>query len=364
METSEKLSYKQAVQWFTMFQFGSIYLTLPGVLARIVHQDAWISIILTLIIQLTLIIPLFISISKQAKGIRFGDYIETLLGKFFGKMFMIGFSVLGPLMGFLFTLWILSDFLLTSVLPETPSEAVGILMLVAVISVVRSGVVAIGRTGEICFLILIFFFLVAFLTLIPTFQWGNIFPLFEYGTKPILHGSVLTLGLPYCESFLLIYFIHHMEPKNWKKAVYSSTWISGLLFVLETIVTIGVLSEGVVGNLTFSGYFIMRTITLWDIIERFEILFTVLYFVTTFFRMALLLYVTADGLAGVFRMKDYKPLLLPLCLISLMFVTSFMPNTITYQNGYRFFAFYPMIYGLLIPLILWMIGLFRRPIKS
>lgn len=68
---------------------------------------------------------------------------------------------------------------------------------------------------------------------------------------------------------------------------------------------------------------------MFDIIERFEIFFTVLYFVTTFFRMALFLYVAADGIAGVFKMKDYRPLLLPLCLI-----------------------------------LLWVIGLFRRQAES
>lgn len=361
MQQAEKLSLRQAVQWFTMVQFGSIYLAIPGLLADIAYQDAWISILLALAIHFTLVIPLYISISRQAQGMRFGDYIEFLLGKFIGKAILFLFSIFGPLMGFLFSLWVLCDFLLTSILPETPALAVGTLMLIAVYSVVRSGVVVIGRTGEILFISLILFYILALVTLSPEFHISHLLPLVENGVKPIVHGSVLTLGLPYCESFLLLFVVHHMEPKTWKKAVYLSTATSGFLFVSEIITTIGVLTEGVTGNLTFSGYFVMRTITLGEIIERFEILFAMLYFMTTFFRMALFLYVAADGLAGVFRMKDYRPLLLPLCLITLAFLTRFIPNSITYQNGYKYFAFYPMIYGLMIPFVLWVIGLFRRP---
>ncbi|MEF2965970.1 endospore germination permease [Paenibacillus sp. M1] len=364
MEQTEKLTFRQATQWFAMAQLGSVYLNLPGYLTGIVNQDAWISILLALVIHFVLVVPLFLAMSKQVRGMRFGDYIETLLGKVCGKAFMFGFSILWPMLGFTFTLWALSDFLLLTVLPETPSDAVAVLMLFAVICVVRSGVSVIGRTVEILFWSLILFFVIGVLTLSPIFHIENLLPVFEHGMKPILHGSILVTAFPYLDSFLMMFFARNMEPKKWKKAVFASSAISGLVLVGTTIYVIAVLSAEVTGNLTYSAYFLIRTITLAEFVERFEVLFSTLYYITIFYRMALFLYVTADGLASAFRMKDHRPLLLPLSLIALTLQTFLIPNTTSYQRSYDYTPFYPMIFGLLIPLILWIIGRIRRVNRS
>ncbi|WP_410769047.1 GerAB/ArcD/ProY family transporter [Fontibacillus sp. BL9] len=360
MNSSEKLTARQATLWFIMFQLGSAYLTLPGFLAAIAKQDAWISILITIFIQLVLVIPLYVSISKQTKGRGFGDYVESLFGKYGGKIFMCVFCFVFPFFAFTLSLWFLADFLTTSVIPATPADSISVLMLIAVISVVRSGVTTIGRSAEALFILLIVIFLLCIVSLMPTFHINNLLPVMENGIKPIMHGSILLLGYPFMESFLFLFFLKNMEMKKWKKSLIFGNIGSGIYFLGVTVVNIGVLGAEVTANVTYPSYFVIRTITLGDFFERFEILVSMLYYVTIFFRLSLLLHITAEGLAGVFRLSDHRPLILPLCLIALAYQSDLWPNTSASQNDFRLFSFYPMFFGLVVAFLLWVVGKIKR----
>lgn len=59
--------------------------------------------------------------------------------------------------------------------------------------------------------------------------------------------------------------------------------ISGGMYFFMVLQIIAVMSEGVVSNLTFPTYFISRTISNGEFLQRFEIVVAVFWFVTIFF---------------------------------------------------------------------------------
>lgn len=235
----------------------------------------------------------------------------------------------------------------------------------AVVYAVRCGTVVIGRTAEILFFLVLFLFLVGYGSLIPNVSMDRLLPVFENGWKPSFHASLTLLAFPYVESVLYLFFAANLKhPEKWKKAVLASFLFSGCLFFALTFISIGVLGPGVISHSTYPSYFVVRTISFAGFYERFEVVIGVLWFVTIFFRMALLLHISSQGLSVVFGLRNPKPLLIPLALISLTMASAVWPNSVYFITSMRYWTYYSYVFGILFPILIWLAGKMKRqPVK-
>ncbi|QAY65856.1 GerAB/ArcD/ProY family transporter [Paenibacillus protaetiae] len=356
MNAKELITSRQASIWFIMYQLGSAFLVLPATLSSYAQQDAWIAILFTLCIQV-LIVLLHAGIASQLKGKSVAAHLEQLLGKQGGIWFVGLFATAYPFLIYSIVLRDLADFVANSIIPETPPEAIVALMIIAVNYIVRCGISTGGRAAEVLFSLVLLLFALGFFSLIPTTHLDNIKPVMENGWKPIVHASILTIGFPYAESVIFLFIAHHFkEPDKWKSAVMKASMMSGAMFLFMTFVCIAVLSEGVVENLSYPTYFAVRTISIADFYERFEVVVAVLWYIAIFFRLALLLYVISASYASLFRIKSNKPLLLPISLIGFVVSTIVWPNTAVTVRSLEEWPYYSMFFGLVIPIVLWTIG--------
>lgn len=356
----QQLTVRQAAMWFILFQLGSAFLLLPKLLAGTAKQDAWLSVLLA-IGAFLLLLPLYTAIAKQVKGTSISDYILELFGRIGGRILLLGFVVGYPYLLYILVLRDLSDFLTTSVIPETPAEPILVLMMAAVIYIVRSGVAVIGRTVEILFFFVILLFALGYVSLIPSAELTNLMPVLEHGWNPILLAAFYFLIFPYSETVLFLFMMPYIrQAHKWKTAVIKSVIVSGGMFLLMTILTISVLSESVVSNLMYPSYFAVRTISIGDFYERFEVLVTVLWYVTIFYRLSLFLHVSIHGLAVVLGLQDPRSLILPLSLIALVMANIIRSNSAEYIASVQVWPFYSMIFGIALPILIWIVGKFKK----
>lgn len=365
MNQTDKLSVKQAIMWFSMYQIGSTFLVLPRILTQSAQQDGWISGFIAIVMQL-LLIPLYMVLIRQFKGKTFSEYLEMTLGKWGGKIVLFIFTIMYPFFIFMVVLRTMTDYITTSVMVETPAEALAILMLIAVISIVRSGVSVIGRCAEIIFFVMILINLVNIFSFMADAHFEFLLPMVENGIGPIFKGAYSMFSNPFLENILFLFLIGNMtNPKQWSKVVISSSLICGLIFTLVTFFSISLLGAGVVVRLTYPTYFIVRTISVADFFERYEIVVSMLFYLTIFFRMSLLLYITAKNFTSIFGLKDYRSLLVPLALISISLQKDIWPNTV---ESSQILGTAPIIhgnlFGLILPCILCVIGAFRGKKKQ
>jgi spore germination protein (amino acid permease) len=357
---NEKLTVRQMTMWFILYQLGSAFLVLPSNLASIAKQDAWLSLFLVIAFQAVMVL-LYAGIARQLNGVPFEQYMQTLLGKWFGRMFLLLFSLMYPFLILNLVLRDLGDFITTVIMPETPMESIFVLMLGAVIYVVYCGVGTIGRAAELLFFLVMLLLAVGYIPLISSAKFSNLLPVFEFGWKPIVHATFTNIAFPFIESVLFLYFASHMsKPDKWKKIVLKSSMVAGGLFLIVTIIVISVLSQGVVSTLSFSSYFAVRTISFSDFFERFEVAVSVIWFIAIFFRMSLLMYVSAKGLSAVFQLKDYRSLLIPLGLITYVLAGEVWPNTAALHTTFRIWPYYAMIFGIICPVLIWITGQIKK----
>ncbi|KRE72921.1 GerAB/ArcD/ProY family transporter [Paenibacillus sp. Soil750] len=360
----QDMTTRQAAMWFILFQLGSAFLLLPRVLAGTAEQDAWLSVLFA-IGAFFLILPLYTAIAKQLEETSISDHILELFGRIGGKFLLFGFVVGYPYLIYILVLRDLSDFLTTSVIPETPAEAILVLMMAAVIYIVRSGTAVIGRTAEILFFIVMLLFAFGYASLIPSAEMSNLMPVLEHGWKPILLAAFSMLIFPYAETVLFLFLMPSIrQAHKWKTAVIKSSLVSGCMFLLMTILTICVLSDGVVSNVMYPSYFAVRTISIGDFYERFEVLVAVLWYITIFYRLSLFLHVSVHGMAIVLGMQDPRPLLIPLSLIALVMANIIRDNTAEYTASLQVWPFYSMFFGIFFPILIWVVGIFKRAKNS
>lgn len=365
MNQTNQLSVKQAVLWFSLYQIGSMFLVVPRFLTQMARQDGWISPPVAVAMQL-IIIPLFMMLIRQFKGKTFNEYIEMILGKWIGKIVLFIFTIMFPYFMFINALRNLTDYITTSVMTETPAEPLAVMMLIAVICIVRSGVSVIGRFAEIIFFPLLVIFLVNTAAFVLDAQYANILPILEYGIGPVFKGSYLLFANPYLESILFLFLLGNMtRPEKWGKVVMYSSLISGTTYTSVTLVSIVILGAGAVANLTFPTYFIVRTISLGDFFERFEIIVSMYFYLSIFFRLTLLLYVTAKNLTSIFELKDYRSLLIPLSLIAISLQKDLWSNIVESQDLLKTTpTIHGTLFGLILPCILCAIGAIRGKKKQ
>lgn len=357
---SEKLTIRQMTMWFILYQLGSAFLVLPTHLASVAKQDAWISLLLVLTVQMMMIL-VYTGIMKHLNGVPFEEYIQKLLGKWLGKLFLLLFSLMFPFLIMSLSLRDLGEYLTTVIMPETPQEAIFALMLGAVIYVVFCGVTTIGRAAEVLFFLVMALLALGYLPLLPTAKVSNLLPVFEFGWKPIVNASFTNIAFPYIESVLFLYFtVQDRKPEKWRNVVMKSSLYSGVLFLYVTLIVITVLSPGVVSSLTFSSYFVVRTISFSEFFERFEVAVSVVWFIAIFFRMSLLMYVSARGLASVFQLGNYRSLLIPLGVMAYVLAGVVWPNTAVLVTSYRIWPFYAMIFGIICPILIWILGQVKK----
>ncbi|MCP3810151.1 endospore germination permease [Paenibacillus sp. Lou8.1] len=352
---NSNLTVRQAILWFALYQIGSAYLVLPAVITAVAKQDAWLSIPVSLGFHL-LLIPLYASIARQMQGKSFVEHLRCLFGPLGGTISIV-FIFFFPFLVFIMTLRNLGDFITIAIMPETPSDAIYFIMLIVIYFAVRSGPAVIGRCAEILFFFLLVLYLLVRFTLLSDTTIDNVLPIFEYGLNPIVLASFNLFAFPYLEAILYLFFAQYIpDPKKWRKTVITCALISGGMYFFMVLQIIAVMSEGVVSNLTFPTFFINRTISNGEFLQRFEIFVAVFWFVTIFFRLALLLYVSAQGLADAFRLRSANSLIVPLILIALAMVHSIWPNMQFLIKFFSVWPFYAMIFGIVFPIVLWLVG--------
>ncbi|PYY26112.1 GerAB/ArcD/ProY family transporter [Paenibacillus illinoisensis] len=256
-----KLTVRQAITWFVLYQIGSAYLVLPAAITSVAKQDAWLSVPISLAFHL-LLIPLYTSIVRQMKGRTFVEYLRNVFGPLGGTISII-FIFAFPFLECIMTLRNLGDFVTTSIMPETPYDAIYFIMLLAVYFAVRSGPVVIGRCAEILIFFLLALYLLVRITLFSDADFKNLLPVLENGLKPVVLASINLFAFPYLEAVLFLFFAHHFpDPKKWRKSMIVSALISGAMYFFMVMQIIAVISAGVVADLTFPTFLLIGRLVL------------------------------------------------------------------------------------------------------
>lgn len=322
-----KISTFQFAIVVSLFTIGTTILVIPSGLAANVKQDAWIAAILG--VGMNLIVVCFYNVvAKRFPDMTILEYNERLLGRWLGKfvsLFFVFFSFVGATT----VLFYMGNFIKTQVMPETPIQAINIFFASVVVMGLRLGLETLARTAEIFFPWVVLLFVVLMACLMPEIQLHKLQPILISGAIPLLKAALTVAGtasLP----FLVLYMVYPAHVNNVRRAriaYHVAALFGGLFFVIITFLSISVLGAGTTERHLYPSYVLAKQINIGNFLERVEILIAGIWFITVYFKTTFYFYGFAAGVAHVLGVKDYRSLLLPLGMITVVYSLIVYPNT-------------------------------------
>jgi len=359
-----KINNRQLTILAALVTIGDSIVVLPTIPAFEAKRDAWISAIIGLVVGL-LVIWLITATSKLHPKLSLIQMNEKIFGKWFGGLLSLIF--LGYLlMSISAHLREMGDFNVSQVLPDTPIEAIHILLLLLVIVAVYLGLETFTRAGEIVFPWVLILFLLLILSLLNEIDMKKIMPILDNGWKPVLRGSLACIAYPFMELvvFLMI-FPHVSKDGNINRSMLIGTTIGGLVLFLMITFTILVVGAEPSGLLSYPGYDLAKRISVGRFVERIEAFLALLWIITTFFKLSVYLYGFAQGLKQMFRLTDYKDLLLPTGMLLVGMSIVLAPNVAVYNNTTsKYWPFMNLTFSVFYPILLFIGYAIRQRLRQ
>lgn len=355
-----KISEKQFIVLLSLYIIGSAILVIPSIIVSIAKQDAWITSILTLIIALG-IMPLYIALGRRYPTMLFTEFTEEILGKWIGKLFSIIFLTF-PLVAGSLTLYNIGDFIITQVMPETPIVPIYVFVLSVSLFGVRLGLEVLARSGEILFpwVVALFSLLVLFLT--KQINFDHFQPFFTMGLRPIFISTVHFLTFPFLDTVVFLMIFPYVKWTSKKRTpVYIGTLIGGVFLIIIIFLCILVLGVDQTSTRLSPTYLLAKEINVTNFITRIEVIVAIIWFISIFFKLSILLFVLNLGLAQLFNLSSYRFLALPIGLLFLASSNIFVPSgpflgTYTLTTS----PFYTGTIGFVLPLFLFVIDRIKK----
>lgn len=146
-----------------------------------------------------------------------------------------------------------------------------------------------------------------------------------------------------------------------KKGFYIGTLVGGFIitaFIALTILVLGVTNTSL---RTFPSYTLAQKISIGDFLQRIEIIMAFMWMVTIFVRSFIYFYASLIGIGQMLKLKDHRPLILPLGMVSIG-LSQVVHANIIHSDIYNQQT-WPLAIGVfatLLPLILLLVARFRR----
>ncbi|WP_375106315.1 endospore germination permease [Lysinibacillus fusiformis] len=357
----EIISSRQFTIITLLLSIGTAILIVPSSIASSSKQDAWIAASIGVVLSL-LVVKLFLTLANQTPKLNFIEANEKILGRFLGKFTVVGFLSLtffsaGEL------LYFIGIFMKTEVMPETPTLAFALLFSIIIMYAAYLGLETFARSAEILFpmFILIFIFFVVCIT--PQIKFENIQPIME-ASKTSMFNSIVRFMSVFSFSLVLLLMIYPARvnvQQSAKKGFYIGTIIGG--FVLVTLITLSILVLGPANTAsrTFPSYALAQRISIGNFLQRIEIIMAFMWITSIYIRTFMYFYTTVVGIAQIMKLKDHRPLILPLGII-MVGLSQIVHPDIVHSSIYNdeIWPIYAFVCTILLPLLLLIVAVIRN----
>lgn len=279
----------------------------------ITKQYTWQVILSGLALSVPVVLS-YIALAKKFPGknlvqintIIYGPYLSKLIS----VMYLWFFYTIA-----VFMLGYVGDTIKGYVMPETPKLAICIMFAFICAWAVRSGIEVLARLCVIFVMIVLMEILITSVMLMKDITITNFLPLFELPLNDFIQGTHIMATIPFCEIVVFLMVIPYTNKiKEAKKSVILGLILGGVSILIVTVRNTAVL--GITSTIMNSPSIeAVRLIDLAEIITRLEMLVVISLLITLFLKVSVMYYATVLGIAQMFNMRSYKPLVLPIGII-------------------------------------------------
>lgn len=323
----EKISKHQLFCLVMMGQIGSTNLWALGIEAK---QDAWIVILISLLIGLGLV-WLFTRLQSKLPAENIAEITQTAIGK-----------VLGWPLGFLYFLMFtfnctrntseFADLINMTFLQETPRTIIMIIFMAAMTYVLFLGIETFARVTEIILPLMVILIILIYLMVLVSgrMDFKELTPVLGNGIKPVL-AAVYPVGInfPFGLAFLFFQLWPYclgLPGKEIRRTTLLAVFLSGLILTITLIIIITTLGTNIAANATIPLLEVIKLINIGEFITNIDAVGVLMIFIGGFYLGILNFFSAVLVFAKLFKINNYKWVLIPLAIFILWYAGVYEPN--------------------------------------
>ncbi len=351
-----KISNLQLSVLITGFVLGSSVIIPPGQGAG---HDAWIAVALGLMEGL-LIAWIFTALARQFEYKTIIEINSLVYGKILGKCISVLF------IWYLFHLGALvldnyARFFKLEIYPNTPKTVLFLLLMLVCASTVGRGIEVLARCSVILVPLTILLIPVDTLLLIPHIDLNDLMPILDVPSEKLLWASQGAASFPFAETVAFLMVLAFIDkPEKGPSAVSRGLLIAGFFLIMAVARNAAVLGPmAVITN--YPSYLMAQVIDIGDILTRFEVVVGITLITMGFIKISILFYGTVLGLAQVFNLSSYRPIILPVGILMVILALTNVGNTLElFEFAYKSYPIYAVPFQIGIPLVTLIVAKLRR----
>ncbi|NSW90543.1 MAG: GerAB/ArcD/ProY family transporter [Firmicutes bacterium] len=354
----DKISTGQAAVAVSSIIIGAGILVMTRPAVEIVNApDVWLSVLLAGVFSIILGI-ISVKLSQRFPEKTFFQYNKIIVGKFFGwilSMITIIFYVI--VAGF--EARMLAELVRTYLLLRTPMEVIIITFICVGTYLTVGGINPIVRAFELYLSIIVFIFFSILLLGLQYFELDNLRPVLGKGVLPVIKGMKATLLSYIGFEIIMILTAFMKEPHKAVKAVVIGTGIPVLIYVVISIIVIGVLTVDEVKTLTWPLASLVNSIEYpGGFVENFQIFFLIIWVLAIYTTYVASHYVASLGMCQVFN-KEFGTFVY--ALNPLIYIIALLPQNLkeTFSLG-DLIGYLGLIVAGIMPSLLYVIAFVRK----
>ncbi|WP_155591297.1 GerAB/ArcD/ProY family transporter [Lysinibacillus cavernae] len=357
----EIISSRQFTIITFLYSIGTAILIIPSSITAASKQDAWVAAGIGIVLSL-LIIKLFLTLANQTPSLNFIEANEKILGRFFGKITAIGFLILTFLSaGEL--LYFIGIFMKTEVMPETPTMAFSLLFCIIIMYAAYLGIETFARSAEILFPLFVFIFIFFVICITPQITFENIQPVLEASKTSMFYSIARFMSIfsfPLVVLLMLYPASVNVQPSA-QKGFYIGTILGGIVLIMLIVLSILVLGPENTASRTFPSYALAQRISIGNFLQRIEIIMAFMWISSIYIRTFMYFYTTVVGLAQILKIKDHRPLIIPMGILVIGLSQIVHPD-IVHSNNYNneIWPIFSFIFTILLPLLILIVTVIRN----
>jgi len=333
-------------------------LTIPAIAVKYARQDAWLSIVLATLVGL-LIAWLVVSLSLRFPGKTLFEFTEEILGKAPGKIVC-----------FLYIWWFLhmialavrefGVFLVTAMMPDTPIIVFHIALIAVVAYAVRNGLEVLCRFNQL-FIPVTALLAVVFILSVKDMKLARLLPVFDTGLIPIVKGAAVPASWM-GEIVIFAMIIPYLnKPKEALRVAALSILLISFFLTASILEALLIFGPNITGHWIFPTFNAVRVVSIANFLERLESVVLMAWILGGIVKLGVFYYAAVLGSAQWLGLKDYRPLVLPVGVISVA-LSIFLHEGIVDLLGFLAMVWPPyalIVFETGIPLVLLIVALAR-----
>lgn len=328
----------------------------------ITAQNTWLAVLTGFLIAIFFTL-LYLSIGLKYPEKNLIEINDIVFGRYIGKL------ISATYIWFFFEymihyMYFFNSFWLTYIMPETPRVAFLIMFIPVCGMAVYNGLEVIARCSFTFIIIVTFSVAAVTILLIPDMKPSNLLPLFEVEPLKFIQSVHIILVIPFCDIVAFLYILPYTSNKRQvRKPVLIGMTLSALQLLIVVLRDALVLGPRML-IASSASFAVSRQIDIANVLTRLDILVAITMLITIFTKVTIFYYVTVLGIAQVLKLRSYRPLIIPIGVLTIAIATTLYPSDMEQVYAGQFvWPFNASVSEFIIPVITIIVIAIRRLLK-